>query len=130
MSVEKSYQVQYIVEGVLEIDTTNNIWTHLPNLANHSMAYSYYGSGHNNCISDPTTQLQLSFYVAYFPWQVPIFINRSAVIRVTGEHSLHVHSKEGMYFGADIDVSYPPSVCQNKSVGGFCKCGIDETRGW
>ena len=42
VSTVNTYQVQYIQQGVLEIDTTVARWTHKTS-SNGFMAYSYYG---------------------------------------------------------------------------------------
>ena len=112
-----TYQVQYIQQGVLEIDTTVARWTHKTS-SNGFMAYSYYGE-----IESKTLVIEASRDVAYnvskFEFQTPILINGTAVVEISGANSLIISSKEGIFIGVDFDVG-KTKVELTKNVGGFC----------
>ena len=128
VSAEKTYQVQYIVEGELEIDTTKGIWTHIPNVTDPTFVFSYYGKIEQNELKDPSTKLSMKYDIALFKWQVPIFFNDSTVVKVIGKNSLHLRSKEGMFLGSNFKIGHP-AICEEKLVGGFCKCDYNESKG-
>ena len=111
--------MQYIQQGILEIDTTNAIWMH--KLAtNGSMAYSYYGEIEPKTLPGGNIQ----YNVSKFEFQTPILINGSAAVKLTGSHSLFLSSKEGIFIGADIDVG-KTRPHEERIVGGFCVSGSE-----
>lgn len=119
VSTAETFQVQYIQQGILEIDTTNARWMHKVS-TNSSMAYSYYGEIEPMTLLD--RDIQYMYNVSKFEFQTPILINGSAVVKLVGSHSLYVSSKEGIYIGVDIDVG-TPKPHEDKVVGGFCVSG-------
>ena len=114
VSTANTYQVQYIQQGILEIDTTNARWMHKLS-SNTSMVYSYYGEIETRKLADPKIQ----YKVAKFEFQTPILINGSAEVKLSGSHSLFVSSNEGIYIGVDVAVG-KPKMNENKAVGGYC----------
>lgn len=114
VSTAKTFQVQYIQQGILEIDTTNARWIHKLS-SNGSMVYSYYGEIETRQLK----ALSIQYKVAKFEFQTPILINGSAEVKLSGLHSLVVSSEEGIYIGVDIAVG-KPKVNEDKAVGGYC----------
>ena len=109
--------MQYIQEGILEIDTTNARWVHKTS-TNGSMAFSYYGEIESRTLTvGPNPEVE--YNVSKFQFQVPILINGSAVVKISGPNSLAVSSKEGIFIGVDIDVG-KTKVEIDRTVGGFC----------
>lgn len=85
------------------------------------MAYSYYGEIETKTLTLPERNIQ--YNVTKFDFQTPILINGSAVVKLSGSHSLSVSSKEGIYIGVDINVG-EPRPHEEKIVGGFCVSGL------
>ena len=113
VSTANTFQVQYIQQGILNIDTTNARWIHEPS-SNGSMVYSYYGE-----IETRELALGIQYKVAKFEFQTPILINGSAEVKLSGLHSLFVSSDEGIYIGVDVAVGKPKGN-EDKAVGGYC----------
>lgn len=114
VSTANTFQVQYIQQGILNIDTTNARWIHKLS-SNGSMVYSYYGEIETRQLTAPSIQ----YKVAKFEFQTPILINGSAEVKLSGLHSLSVSSEEGIYIGVDFAVG-KPKVNEDKAVGGYC----------
>ena len=113
VSTANTYQVQYIQNGSLQIDTTKPRWTHKTSL-NSAMAYSYYGKIETISLSN-----DVKYKVAKFEFRTPILINGSAEVKLFGMNSLSVSSKEGIFLGVDIVVGKPEGELV-KTVGGYC----------
>lgn len=86
--------------------------------SNSSMAYSYYGE-----IKSKTVKVEgqqgMKYSVAEYKFNVPILINGSAVVELSGSNSLSVSSKEGIFIGVDIEVGKTRAELE-KIVGAFC----------
>ena len=78
------------------------------------MAFSYYGE-----IVQHSLDAGADYKVSEFEFKTPILINGSAVVDVSGENSLLISSKEGIFIGVDIQVG-KVKVGLKKSVGGYC----------
>ena len=113
MSAAKTFQVQYIQQGELEIDTTNAIWMHKTR-SNASMAFSYEGKLEEKSLNN------LKYKVSKFEFQTPILINGSVVVKVLGTNSLSLSSTEGIFIGVNIDVGHVKQG-ELKMTGGFCR---------
>ena len=122
VSTSNTFQIQYIQQGILEIDTTNARWMQKLS-SNASMVYSYYGEIETRKLAAQNIQYE----VAKFEFQTPILINGSAEVKLSGSHSLFVSSDEGIYIGVDVVVG-KPKVNEDKSVGGYC-AWASRTRG-
>ena len=114
VSTANTFQVQYIQQGILNIDTTNARWIHKLS-SNSSMVYSYFGE----IETKELTALSIQYKVAKFEFQTPILINGSAEVKLSGLHSLFLSSDEGIYIGVDIAVGKPKGI-EDKAVGGYC----------
>ena len=117
VSTANTFQVQYIQQGILEIDTTNARWMRKLS-SNGSMIYSYYGELETRELTAPSLQ----YKVAKFDFQTPVLINSSAEVKLSGLHSLFVSSDEGIYIGVDIKVGISKKD-EDKVVGGYCVRG-------
>ena len=109
--------MQYIQQGILEIDTTNARWMYKLS-SNDSMMYSYYGVFETRNLA----VLSFQYKVARFKFQTPILINGTAEVKLSGLHSLSVSSDEGIFIGVDFEVG-KPKVKEIQSVGGYCDQG-------
>ena len=78
------------------------------------MAFSYYGE-----IVQHSLDAGADYTVSEFEFKTPILINGSAVVEVSGENSLLISSKEGIFIGVDILVGKVKGGLK-KSVGGYC----------
>ena len=78
------------------------------------MAFSYYGE-----IVQHSLDAGADYAVSEFEFKTPILINGSAVVEVSGENSLLISSKEGIFIGVDIHVRKAKSGLK-KFVGGYC----------
>ena len=117
VSTANTFQVQYIQQGILEIDTTNARWMYKLS-SNDSMMYSYYGVFETRNLA----ALSFQYKVAKFKFQTPILINGTAEVKLSGLHSLSVSSDEGIFIGVDFEVG-KPKVKEIQSVGGYCAQG-------
>ena len=117
VSTANTFQVQYIQQGILEIDTTNARWMYKLS-SNDSMMYSYYGVFETRNLA----VLSFQYKVARFKFQTPILINGTAEVKLSGLHSLSVFSDEGIFIGVDFEVG-KPKVKDIQSVGGYCEQG-------
>ena len=117
VSTANTFQVQYIHQGILEIDTTNARWMYKLS-SNDSMVYSYYGAFETRNLAAPSFQ----YKVAKFKFKTPILINGTAEVKLSGLHSLSVSSDEGIFIGVDFEVG-KPKVKEIQSVGGYCVQG-------
>ena len=79
------------------------------------MAFSYYGEVVKHSLEAGAHH----YNVSEFKFKTPILINGSAVVEVSGENSLLISSKEGIFIGVDIQLRRAKSGLK-KLVGGYC----------
>ncbi|XP_031572888.1 uncharacterized protein LOC116306897, partial [Actinia tenebrosa] len=111
VSASESYQVQFIQEGNLLINTTLCIWVHRT-VSNYSMAYSQFGSIYNDTSNDIST--------CSFNFTPPIIFNGSANVTLTGDHALSINSKQGIYIGVDLVIDSGMVAGKSRYLGGYC----------
>jgi hypothetical protein len=108
-----SFQVQFIQEGSLLINTTLCIWVHRTH-NNYSMAYSQFGSITNNTSGPIPTS------VCSFDFKTPIIINGSVNVTLSGDHVLSVNSEQGIHIGADFVINSQLIAGRRRFLGGYC----------
>ncbi|XP_048576446.1 uncharacterized protein LOC5501722 isoform X2 [Nematostella vectensis] len=118
VTAKQSYQVQLIRSGQLTIDTSTRMWIHRAE-PNSTIAYAHEGDG------IPSRN------VTEFQFRVPIIINGSSEVHVTGGPALSIKSSEGMYIGADLHLGKDVNgaYVQGSFIGGFCTHNKAESTG-